>query len=89
MTEFNPILNDTHFHFFCNQLNKLNFQKKKNRTDATCNPQIKQPWGLSIDLVCLTACNRVFLVNLDVNFAFTMAEKEEQRQCIVVKSHFR
>lgn len=89
MTQFTPIPNDTRFHFFCNQLNKLNFQKKKKkRTDPTRNLQVKQPWELYITVVCLTVCNRV-LVNLDVNFAYTMAEREEQRQCILVKTRFR
>lgn len=31
MTQFTPIPNDTRFHFFCNQLNKLNFQEKKKK----------------------------------------------------------
>lgn len=29
MTQFTPLLNDMDFHFFCNQLNKLDFQKKE------------------------------------------------------------
>lgn len=85
LRQFNHMLNDMHFHFFSNQLNKI-FFLIKNTSDFLLQStgETTLRGGVSVALVCWTVCTKMFWVNLDLNFAFLMAEREEQRKCTLI-----